>query len=156
MKNLLHAFALLILLVTALPAVAQDLNLSLVGAGQNVNLSLPDLDEMPQESFSTTTTWTDGKMTFSGVPLSYILKDVNPEGTVLRMVALNDYSVEMPVSDIGETYPIVATRMDGKTMPVRDKGPYWIVYPYDSSAQFQTETIYARSIWQLKTLSVIE
>ena len=38
------------------------------------------------------------------------------------MVALNDYAVEMPIDEIGETYPVVATRMNGETMGVRDKG----------------------------------
>ena len=39
-------------------------------------------------------------------------------------------------------------------MSVREKGPLWIVYPYDSNIAFQTETIYARSIWQLDRISI--
>jgi hypothetical protein len=34
-------------------------------------------------------------------------------------------------------------------MSVRDKGPLWLIYPYDSKAEYQSETIYSRSIWQL-------
>jgi len=50
----------------------------------------------------------------------------------------------------------VATRMDGKVMAVRDKGPYWLVYPYDEDTRYRTEAIYARSIWQLGQLRVSE
>jgi hypothetical protein len=32
---------------------------------------------------------------------------------------------------------------------VRDKGPLWVVYPYDSKPDYQSELIYVRSIWQL-------
>jgi hypothetical protein len=35
---------------------------------------------------------------------------------------------------------------------VRDKGPLWLVYPYDSVSAYQTEVIYARSIWQVKQM----
>jgi hypothetical protein len=34
-------------------------------------------------------------------------------------------------------------------MTVREKGPLWIVYPYDKNEKFQTEEIYARSVWSL-------
>lgn len=156
MKHLLLACALVTLMITGRPVNAQEITLSLMGGDQRVELSQADLDAMPQESFSTTTTWTEGTVLFSGVSLSHLVEDAGLSGSVLRMVALNDYAVEMPVTEIGPTYPIVATRMNGEAMKVRDKGPFWIVYPYDSDPQFQTETIYARSIWQLKTLSVIK
>jgi hypothetical protein len=34
-------------------------------------------------------------------------------------------------------------------MSMRNKGPLWLVYPYDSNVALQTEAVYARSIWQL-------
>jgi hypothetical protein len=45
--------------------------------------------------------------------------------------------------------------MDGKTMSVRDKGPLWIIYPYDSSADYRTEVVYSRSIWQLDRIEAV-
>jgi len=44
---------------------------------------------------------------------------------------------------------IVAYLNNGKRMTVREKGPLWIVYPYDKNEKFQTEEIYARSVWSL-------
>ncbi|QBX99704.1 oxidoreductase [Rhodophyticola sp. CCM32] len=132
------------------------LQVSADGGAQQTDLNLEALDALPQVEFTTTTIWTDDPVTFSGVPLSDILEAGDVDGTTLTMTALNDYAVEMPVAEIGDMYPIIATRMDGQTMSVRDKGPFWVVYPYDSDPDFQTETIYSRSIWQLNRLSVMD
>jgi hypothetical protein len=32
----------------------------------------------------------------------------------------------------------------------------WIVYPYDRSPDYQSETIYARSIWQLRRIHLAD
>lgn len=124
--------------------------------GETVLLSLSDLDELAQVEFTTSTIWTDGLVTFSGVPVSSVLSSAGVDGETLRMTALNDYSVEAPLDEFGETYPIIATRMDGKTISIREKGPFWVVYPYDADPSFRTETAHARSIWQLKGISVID
>jgi hypothetical protein len=50
--------------------------------------------------------------------------------------------------------PIVAFARNGAPMPLRDKGPLWIVYPYDSNPDYQSELIYSRSIWQLDRIEV--
>ena len=119
-------------------------------------LSLDKLDAMEQVEFSTTTIWTEGIFRFSGVPLTHLLESLKAEGSTLRMSALNDYSVEMPTSELENDAPIVATRINGQTLPVREKGPYWVVYPFDRSPEYRTEAKYSQSIWQLKTLAVME
>lgn len=48
---------------------------------------------------------------------------------------------------------ILAYLLDGQPMSVRDKGPLWLVYPYDASPAFRSEVIYSRSIWQLDRIS---
>lgn len=138
-------------------AMAQSLDLIVTTPnGTIVELSLDQLDIMDQTEFTTQTIWIDDKVTFQGVALSAVLEQANARGTLVTMTALNDYAVDIPFAEIGEDYPIVATRMNGDTMPVRDKGPYWVVYPYDFDESFQTETTYARSIWQLKSLDVMD
>jgi hypothetical protein len=49
---------------------------------------------------------------------------------------------------------IVAHRMNDKPIPVRTKGPLFIVYPFDSKAELQSTRFYGRSAWQLKSLTV--
>ncbi|HSF64134.1 MAG TPA: oxidoreductase [Paracoccaceae bacterium] len=114
------------------------------------------LDALPQETFTTTTIWSDGALTFSGPPLAAVLQAAGASGTRLRARALNDYSVEIPVAEIGPRFPILATRIDGQTFGVRDKGPIWIIYPYDSGAIWRTEVNFGRSVWQLAALTLEE
>lgn len=124
--------------------------------GQSHRLSLSELDEMEQIEFETNSIWTDRKHHYSGVSLLKLLENFGANGTVLRMIALNDYSIDMPIEDLEAKAPIVATRVDGETMSVRDKGPYWVIFPFDASPRYRTETHHARSVWQLKRLELLE
>ncbi len=157
-RSLFGAYALVLGMAT--PALGQDVMPLQVTTSDNdatvIELSLEALDTLEQVTFSTTTIWTDGDVQFSGVPLKALLADLEVDGKSLEMVALNDYAVTMPVADLEDGAPILATRMDGETMSVRDKGPYWVVFPYDSDPKYNTETNYARSIWQLNRLRVVD
>ena len=124
--------------------------------GAEHTLYLDALDQMEQVDFLTTTIWTEGLIRFSGVPVLNLLEEFEANGQTLQISALNDYKVEMPTADLVEDAPIVATRMNGDLMPVRDKGPYWIVFPYDRSPEYRTEVKHAQSVWQLKSLVVID
>lgn len=103
----------------------------------------------------TSTIWTDGVQRFRGVPLVTLLDRLGAEGTILRALALNDYAIEIPVSDAVEGGPIIAFERGGEPMSVRDKGPLWVIYPYDAVPEYKSERIYARSIWQLVSIEVL-
>jgi hypothetical protein len=49
---------------------------------------------------------------------------------------------------------IVAHKMNGQSIPVKTKGPLFIVYPYDSKPELRALTYYERSAWQLKSLTL--
>lgn len=112
------------------------------------------LEALPVTEFSTTTIWTDGVQTFSGVELSVLIAELGARGTTLTAIAANDYAIEIPISDAVPGGPIVAYKINGSTMNVREKGPLWIVYPYDQKTEYQNEVIYSRSIWQLTQIVV--
>lgn len=107
------------------------------------------LEALPQTEFSTSTTWTSGTPTFRGVLLKDLVAAVGATGERVTLQAVNDYAISIPMSDIGPDAPLLAFLMDGETMSLRDKGPIWMVYPYDSNEKFRTEETYSRSIWQL-------
>lgn len=114
------------------------------------------LKALPVTEFSTATIWTKGTLTFTGVSLKTLMDHVGAEGSALRGYAINDYSVEIPADDATADSAIIAYAVDGNAMSVRDKGPLWVVYPYDSSSSFRTEVVYSRSIWQLNRIEVLE
>ena len=112
------------------------------------------LRALDDSTITTDTIWTEGKHTFTGVRLDRLLEHVGAADGMIRAQAINDYSVEIPTSDASADGPIVAYLLDGETMPRRNKGPLWIIYPYSSSNKYRSEVIYARSIWQLDRLSI--
>jgi hypothetical protein len=124
--------------------------------GANIDFDLDALKALPVTSFATTTPWTKGVVTFTGVALKDFVAAVGPRGRTLHCVALNDYAVDIPVADAVKDGPIIAYLSDGKPMSVRQKGPLWIVYPYDRAPEYRTETAYARSIWQLRRVDIVE
>ncbi|MBE1281863.1 MAG: oxidoreductase [Rhodobacteraceae bacterium] len=112
------------------------------------------LSSMDTVTFETTTIWTDGMQSFTGVELDDLLDAIGANGSVLRASAVNDYAVDIPASDAQDGGPIVAFLNNGERMSLRNKGPLWIVYPYDSKLEYQSELIFSRSIWQLNRIEV--
>ena len=145
---------------TALPPAEGTIVLTVTGAITQTNaegaaeLDLALLGEMDSVVIETTTIWTEGVQTFEGVELATLLDALGAEGSTLRAIAHNDYAVDIPVSDAVAGGPVVAYLRNGAEMSMRDKGPLWIVYPYDAKPDYQSELIYSRSIWQLDRIEV--
>lgn len=167
MKNIALAFALLLGLANtgygedlAPPAGQVVLTVSgKIAATNGTGVAAFDLEMLRSlgvEQFATTTIWTGGTPTFEGVPLANLVERLGVTDGTLRAFAINDYTVDIPVTDAVDGGPMIAFRMDGADMSVRDKGPLWIVYPYDSNQDYRSEVIYSRSIWQLDRIEVVE
>jgi hypothetical protein len=84
-----------------------------------------------------------------------VLAAAGAQGNTLKAVALNRFKVEIPVSDT-QQFPVVLARlMDEQPMPVRDKGPLFIIYPFDSDARLQSALYRNRCAWQLRVIEVL-
>lgn len=123
---------------------------------EGAEFDLDMLRALPATEISTTTIWTEGEQAFVGVELAALAALVGFEGTTLKASAVNDYSVDIPMSDAVAGRAMIAYERNGSTMPLRDKGPLWVVFPFDSDTEFQRESIYARSIWQLNRIAVVK
>ena len=168
MRALLRLAACLFAAALAAPAVAGPASPPLPTGGepellvdgrlrapqQPVRLGMAALEQLPQRSFTATTPWYQRPVTFSGPLLRDVLALARADGSRLRAVALNEYQVVIPVEDARRHDVIVAIRLDGRPMSVREKGPFFVVYPFDEDAQLRQATYYARSIWQLRRLTV--
>ena len=112
------------------------------------------LEALGLHRIRTSTTWTDGVLTFEGPLLCDLLDRVGATGKSLIARALNDYWVEIPIEDCRK-YPVVlALTRDGRDLQRRDKGPIWVVYPRDDHAELRSEQINTRWVWQLDRLEV--
>ncbi len=114
----------------------------------------PMLEGLGTTSFETTTPWYDGPVRFDGVRMDQLMQAVRASGETVVAYALNDYSTEIPMADFARYNVLLALKRNGQYMPVRDKGPLFIVYPYDSDPQLRHQRFYSRSAWQLARLVV--
>ena len=110
---------------------------------------MEDLMALGETSFVTSTIWTEEDVEFSGVTITALLDRLEITDGMVEIFAANDYFVEIPVADLRDSPALIAYHMNGEPMSTRDKGPFWLVYPYDSDMKYQSETYYSRSIWQI-------
>jgi hypothetical protein len=112
------------------------------------------LERLGVTKVQTSTPWTDGRPVFEGVLMRELLKRVGATGETVTVVALNNYKVTLPLADF-EQYPIIlAYKMDGQILKVRDKGPLWIIYPQDEFAELRDKSVHRKWIWQIKEFEV--
>lgn len=155
----------------ALPPLSGPVILTVTGLdpalfpGGQLAFDVAMLKALGTATITTTSIWTDGKHSYTGVPLARMTNFLGVPGARLSLHALNDYAIEFSAPLAGavpeasapesDSAPILAFEMDGAPMPVRGKGPVWVIYPYDDSAIYRTDTVYTRSVWQLDRIDVL-
>ena len=123
-------------------------------AGQRADFDMPMLERLPQSSFMARTPWYATARKFAGPLLRDVLTAAGAQGTRLKAFALNDYSVDIPFDDAQRFDVIVARLLDDKPMAVRDKGPLFIIYPFDAKPELRSAVYFSRSAWQLRRIEV--
>lgn len=123
-------------------------------AGEVARFDMKMIEALPQHSFTTSTPWFDRPVKFTGPLLADVLAAVKASGSNVSAVAINDYRITIPAADAAKFQVIVARLIDDKPIPVREKGPLFVIYPFDSDARLRTSIYYERSIWQLKALDI--
>lgn len=112
------------------------------------------LDELPKSEIRTVTPWNTAITHFAGPRLRTLLDTVGAKGSVCRMFALNDYQVDIPVEDADRYSPILALTQNGNPLSVRERGPIWLMYPFDAYPEIRTTAMLDRPIWQLRRIEV--
>lgn len=112
------------------------------------------LEALGITTVQTTNPWYDGRTVFEGVLLKKLMETVGAKGETVKAVALNDYAIAIPMADFEKFNVVLAMKRDGNYMEVREKGPLFVIYPYDSTPELQTQIYYTRSAWQVAKLIV--
>lgn len=134
--------------------------LTLSGNIENTNrdgkavLDIASLEKLGVVSFQTTSPWYNGRTTFTGIPLQKLMDYVGAKGSVVKVTALSDYTTIIPLSDFKKYNVILALKINGEYMPIRDKGPLFVVYPYDSIPELNNQVYYSRSAWQVSRMDI--
>jgi hypothetical protein len=112
------------------------------------------IEKLPQQTFTTMTPWDKQPIKFTGPLLRDVLAAAKASGTTIKAAALNDYQTSIPFEDAQKFDVILAHKMNGEDIPVKTKGPLFIVYPFDTKAELRSTTYYERSAWQLKSMTI--
>ena len=112
------------------------------------------LEGLGVTTLRTSTAWTAQPPLFEGVLASDVLDAVGAHGGEVVAIALNDYLVNIPIDDFYRYPVLLATKMNGQYLKVRDKGPLWIVYPRDQFAELSNPLTDKKWIWQLSRLEI--
>ena len=152
---LLYCFGLL----TAFSAWSQSIPLALSGtsqSGEKLSLVLKrdQLEQLPQSSFSTHLPWLEQSANFEGVRLLTLLEHFKLSASKLKLLALNDYSVEISHDYIKQYNPLVAIKQDGQYLKVRDYGPYWVIISLNEHPEAAKTKHLANMVWQLTVIEV--
>jgi hypothetical protein len=149
------AMPLCLAVVLSQPALAETVLTLAPVDGEAIELSLEEIEALPQTVFVSHNEFVDAPTVFRG-PL---VRDVLALGglqdaEVVRFTALNDYSVDIPARDFAAYDAILAVEANGRRLSRRDKGPLWLVYPMDSHPDLQQHEFIARLIWQVVRVEV--
>jgi hypothetical protein len=156
----LSALVLVATPVQALDKPKDKVILTITGAVGNTNdgktatFSMQMLEKLPQQKVFTKSLWYPDGAEFTGPLLRDVLAAAGAKGSKITAEALNDYKTEIPFADAVEIDVILATKMNGKPMPVREKGPLFVIYPFDAKPALNTPTYHNRSAWQLVRMAV--
>lgn len=151
----------------AAPALAQPLakpkdrpllevtgKIKVTNDGEKATFDLALLESIGVVKTKTSTAWTEGTPQFEGIMLKTLLERLGASGDAVIAVALNDYKVEIPIADF-QRYPVIlAYRMNGELLKVREKGSLWIIYPQDDFPALKNKETQSKWVWQVKELRV--
>jgi hypothetical protein len=118
------------------------------------DFDLEMLERLGRGRLRTWTPWTEGEVEFEGVLARRLMEAVAARGTEVDALALNDYAQTIPLEDFHRYDVLLATRVNGQLMRVRDKGPIWIVYPWSEHPELDDFGTREKSVWQLSSLHV--
>lgn len=146
----------------SVPIPTNDVVLTISGEITNTNVDdtlqfdMETLEQLGVIEYSVNDEQAEGEIvTFQGVLLSNVLAvaGISADATNLNTIALNDYAIDIPISD-ATTYPVmIATSVNGERMTIERYGPTRVVYPYESF-DFDTVVYDPRWIWQLRDIVV--
>ena len=138
----------------SLPPVSSHESVLMVRAAGGIReYSLNQLEQLGLKRLSTSTFWPSDDGIYEGILLSDLLKNCDLDDVEsLRLTAYDGYTLAMPRS-LWEDWPVLlATRRDGETMELKEKGPTRIIFPRDMDKSLKSETARSFWIWSLKTI----
>jgi len=121
--------------------------------GDEAHFDRSQLEALQQRTTLTQTPWTEQQDHYSGPLGRALVAAVGAQDAEwMSISALNDYHTEVPVKDFDDYPVILAMKKNDRYLRVRDRGPLFVIYPFDEQPHLKTEMHYNRSAWQVKAI----
>lgn len=150
-------FSLALLLISNLSYSNVDINYLqlIIPAGKEIIITTAELEILPTYEIRTVTNYLPIH-TYTGVRFSDFAEKYNIHSDKVRIFAWDDYSYTIPTEELIKYDVILAYKIDSKYIDLSELGPYVIIYPEDSQHELQKVDINAKTVWQVKTIKVLE
>ncbi|WP_116475633.1 molybdopterin-binding protein [Zobellella maritima] len=121
-----------------------------------VDYTLRQLQAFPQDNITTSHVWTRQPHTYTGPALQQLLAPLFAHTTIktLTLGGLNGYSIAVDWSKVVPYDPILAWQDNGQAMSRRNKGPLWLMLPFDQVPVLQQAEFTHLMVWQLRHIKV--
>lgn len=124
-------------------------------AGNTIIMDRATIEQVGLVEYQVTDPFEHRPITYRGVLMRDLLTlwQVDAHAKTMKLTAINDYQVEIPLEDFS-MYPVLfAMQADGAYMEVSYRGPAMIVYPIETY-EFDTRTNQRKWIWQIKSIEL--
>lgn len=154
---------LMILLSWQLQATTEPVILSVYGDIRindrhydQMDFTLSELQAFTQSNITTAHPWSTEPQSYLGVDMNALFGSLfsNRRVLSLQLEALNDFSVAVDWSQVAPFSPILAWQENGKIMTRRNKGPLWLMLPFDRASKVQQANFLHLMAWQLRAIRV--
>lgn len=122
--------------------------------GASATFDMAMLESLPHHSIKTENPWEDGMTTYQGVLLRDLWAAVGARGAVMTLFALDDYHNDISSRDVQSIDVMLAYKREGAYMPIRNKGPLFVVFPFTDDPSLLTAARKDQSVWQVNRIGV--
>jgi hypothetical protein len=154
MKVTVFFRSILVIVGITLSSLSMAYELTIQHKGKQYKLPQEGLTELPLETLSTITPWTDQSHTYQGISLKHLLEHFKIQGHQATAKAMNNYQVTIEITDAIEKGAFIASKQNDKPMKVRNKGPFWIIFPWSQKPELVQKKYQDWSIWQMSDLTI--
>lgn len=122
----------------------------LVNGGHPIATDRASFDALPARQLTVLEPFIKKTMTFTGVSFADVLTAAKATGKSVTIHALDDFTATMSISSIREAGILLATRADGKVLPLKSGGPMRMIFPSTSEAGKDTNLW----VWSIDQITV--
>lgn len=136
------------------PAPDQQAVLTIHTKGSSTKLTLADIERLPMKQTTLQTKW-GMNGTFQGVLLSDLMVTYHFDKEAKRIVfgTTDNYVAGLSRGEINGSPAFLATRLNGRPIPLNDKGPLILLWPGKAEAVLQGKALASSWVWSISSIT---